>query len=135
MTVSGSIGHLLITVSNFSNDGIHPGALLSNHQEGTATVGLASSTGTTAQLNYWAAIHTAPCAVAKTVMGTKLNQRRARTNVRWENAPPSPVRQAPETQQRETEKLAQRKTREENGLTQLDRTRGEGSAHLKKPQA
>lgn len=91
MTVSGSTGHLLITVSNSSNDGIYSGALLSNHQAGTATAGLASSTGTTVQLNYWAAIHTAPCAVAKTVMGTKLNQRRASTNVRWENASPTPL--------------------------------------------
>lgn len=90
MTVSGSTGHLLITVSNSSNDGIHPGALLSNHQAGTATAGLASSTGITVQLNYWAAIHTAPCAAAKTVMGTKLNQRRA-SNVRWENAPLTPL--------------------------------------------
>jgi len=58
----GLIGHLLIIVSNSSNNDIHPGALcISNHyvNDGTATVNLASLSGATVQLNYLTAIGTA----------------------------------------------------------------------------
>lgn len=58
----GSVRHLLIIVSNSSNDRVHPEILcLSNHHvnEGTEMVGLASLTRATAQLNYSSAICTA----------------------------------------------------------------------------
>ena len=73
----GSIGHLLIIVSNSSHDHIHPGALcISNHHvnEGIAMVNLTSLTGAIVQLNYPAAICMAS-AVKNIGVGKKFSQR------------------------------------------------------------